>query len=220
MCPDPQLLSIYVDGELPSPWKEKMEGHLNKCPDCKAKYENFKKLHELFKKDTTAKRTYVERVIDEPSVERTYTEDEMQAAKERVWNKIEAGQKTSKSRYRKSRDSAQIWQRRLSIPIPAAAAAAIIIAVVTVLWIRGETFLQNGIHSASDKVDFILAAEEEIPILPTADIHGVLQYLASDGSDIIILRLPETGNFSRSGDPAMIRAADYSRQQTGARRRP
>jgi len=211
MCPDPQLLSIYVDGELPSPWKEKLEAHLKGCPLCREKLENFKQLHSLFKKDTTVKRTYVERVVDEPAEERTYTEEEMQEAQKRVWNKIEA-RKRLKSR---------VWRRRFSIPLPVAAAAAVVLALITVIWFRSETFLQSGIAKqtdSSEKVNFILAAEDEMPgIIPVADINGVLQYLASDGSDIIILRLPESRNFSMTGEPAIIRAADYQRETSRLR---
>ncbi|MCL2441163.1 MAG: zf-HC2 domain-containing protein [Treponema sp.] len=208
MCPDKQLLSIYVDGELPSPWKEKIEVHINNCPICREMYDNFRHLHELFKKDTTVTRTYVERITDESAPgkgeERTYTEEEMQQTKERIWNNI-----NEKRKYR-----SRMWNRRLSIPLPAAAAAAVVIALVTGLWIRGETFLQTGFaarQAEAERVDFILAAEENIPIMPTADINGVLQFLTPDGTDIIILRLPESSNFSRTGDPAILRAADYRR---------
>jgi len=35
MCPDNQILSIYFDGELDSPWKEKLEAHIESCPSCR-----------------------------------------------------------------------------------------------------------------------------------------------------------------------------------------
>lgn len=35
MCPDNQILSIYFDGELDSPWKEKLEVHLENCASCR-----------------------------------------------------------------------------------------------------------------------------------------------------------------------------------------
>jgi len=217
MCPDPQILSIYVDGELPSPWKEKMEAHLKKCPACMDKYRNFKHLHELFKKDTTVKRRYVERVVDGPAEEPTYTEDDLREPKNRVWDKIEAKQKLSvHSRTAGYNGDSRVWKRKLSIPLPAVAAAAVIIAAVTVLWIRGDTFFHNGFAGkkpdASDKVNFILAADEEMPgIIPASNIDGVLQYLNSDGAEIIILKLPESRNFSRTGEPEIIRAADYQK---------
>ncbi|MCL2229923.1 MAG: hypothetical protein FWC01_02410 [Treponema sp.] len=209
MCPDPQILSIHVDGELPSPWNEKMESHLKSCPECREKFENFKRLHELFKKDNTVKRRYVERVVDEPAGERVYTEDEM---RERVWNRIK------KQRPQKPR----VWRRRLSIPLPAAAAAAIIIALVAGLWIRGETFFQKGFPNRQDAAaltEFNFTVDEEIPnLIPASDLNGVIQYLSSDGAEIIILRLPESSNFSRIGEPAIVRAADY--QKDAPRRNP
>jgi anti-sigma factor RsiW len=195
MCPDPQLLSIYVDGELPSPWNEKMDIHLKDCPACREKFENFKQLHVLVNNNTSAKKT---------------NEAEIQESKERIWRKIEA-----KKRFV---PYPRIWQRRISISLPAAAAAAIIIALAAMFISGGRQILNNGFAgkkaAPDEKVNFILAAEEEIPgIIPAAtDLSGVLQYLGADGSDIIILRLPESRNFSRSGDPAIIRAADYSRR--------
>jgi hypothetical protein len=47
-------------------------------------------------------------------------------------------------------------------------------------------------------------------------MENVLQYLSSrDNGEIIILRLPESRNFVNYGEPAIIKAADYTRQATG-----
>ncbi len=195
MCPEPQLLSIYVDGELPSPWKEKMDAHLKECSSCREKFENFKKLREMFNKDASAKRI---------------SESEIQSSKEKIWRNLEAK--------RRFTPYPRIWRRRISISIPAAAAAAVIIALITMFFSGGGNILNNGLAgkkaNLNDKSNVILAAEEEIPgIIPAAtDLNGVLQYLGADSSDIIILRLPESRNFSRAGEPAIIRAADYSRR--------
>lgn len=223
MCPDPQILSIYVDGELPSPWNEKMESHLKKCPACMEKYGNFKHLHELFKKDTTVKRRYIERIVDKPEGESVYTEDELRESKDRVWSRIAEKQKSPDS-LRAVKSGSHVWGRRFSLPMPAAAAAAaaILIAFAAVLMVRGETFFQNGIAGkkpelpdTSEKVNFILASDEEMPgIIPASNIDGVLQYLNSDGAEIIILKLPESRNFSRTGEPAIIRAADYQKNES------
>jgi len=195
MCPEPQLLSIYVDGELPSPWREKMDAHLKECSACREKFENHKKLRELFNKDASAKK------IDE---------SEIQSSKEKIWRNIEAK--------RRFTPYPGILRRRISISIPAAAAAAIIIALITMFISGGGNILNNGFAgkkaNSNERANIILAAEEEIPeILPAAtDLSGVLQYLGADSSDIIILRLPESRNFARAGEPAIIRAADYSRR--------
>jgi len=195
MCPDSQLLSIYVDDELPSPWNEKMDVHLKECPACREKVEKFKQLRELINKDASAKKT---------------NEEELQKSKEKIWRRIEEK--------RRFVPYPGIWQRRISIPLPLAAAAAIIIALMVIFFSGRGQILNNGIAgkkaNPDERSNFILAAEEEIPeIIPAAtDLNGVLQYLGADGSEIIILKLPESKHFSRSGEPAIIRAADYSRR--------
>lgn len=210
MCPEPQILSIYMDGELPSPWKEKMETHLTECSSCKQKFNNFKQMQELFKKDNQ-KQTVAEGDASEQEL--------MEMAKERVWRNLESGRrfqprsKTS-STGRFAQKSRSLMYRRFSIPIPAAAAAAIAIALITALWVRG-TPANNNNYAATpviqeERTEFILASEQQMPgiIPPTADINSVLQYLVSDRPDIIILQLPENSNFSRYGEPVMVRAAD------------
>lgn len=195
MCPDPQILSIYLDGELPSPWKEKMEAHLAQCSVCKEKLDNFRR---LFKND-------VPELSGDALKERTLSEyvpaeqELIEAAKARVWQNLE-----EKRRFQRH----NLWQRRLSIPLPAAAAAAVILAVLAVLWLRVGAVNQTPESAA--RAGFMLAAEEEIPGIPAADMNGVLQYLGSDGVDILILRLPESRNFLRSGEPEVIRPANYT----------
>jgi len=206
MCPDPQLLSIYIDGELPSPWKEKMESHFSQCSGCREKLDNLQRLHELLKKDTTERRTTVEEnATDSAAVE--HETEFMEGAKTRVWQKLESR--------RSFKSGVRLWRRRLSVPLPAAAAAAVIIALLTALWVRDGRVKNNGFaQQPQEPVNFILAAEDELPgVIPAVDISGVLQYLTSDGKDVIILRLPESRNFSRTGEPAIIRAADYPRRQ-------
>lgn len=207
MCPDPQLLSIYMDGELPSPWKEKMEAHLAECSACTGKYKDFRHLQQMFKKNTHQSRIYVESAetlkssgeTEQPLPEQEFIE----SAKEKVWRKM-------KSRQHYSRRS--VWRYRLSFPLPAVAAAAVILVILTVMFILGGNMRLNDSASRSN---FILASEEEeMPsfIPAAADMNGLLQLLDSDGTEVIILRLPESRNFSRSGEPAIIRAADYSRR--------
>jgi len=203
MCPDPQLFSIYVDGELPSPWKEKMESHFSQCSACVQKLKNLESLREVFKKDTSAQRTVDKNAPDSAEHEIEFMEE----AKARIWQKLE-----SKRRFKRS---AGLWQRRLSIPLPAAAAAAVIIALLTMLLYRDGRANNNNsiVQQQQDPYNFILAAEDDFPgIIPTADISSVLQYLNQEGTDVIILTLPESRNFSRTGEPEILRAADYQRR--------
>lgn len=40
-CPNKDLLSAYIDGELTSPWKENIEQHLQECTTCKNIYNSY-----------------------------------------------------------------------------------------------------------------------------------------------------------------------------------
>ncbi len=217
MCPDSQLLSVYMDGELPSPWKEKIAVHISQCSDCREKFENFKRLQELLKKDTTQSRVYVEsearnnetRGISIPAEIRLSEDKLMEAAKEKVWGKLERAERQF---YPRPHTRADLWRRRISIPLPAAAAAAVILAIFAMMWISGNLSGRNP--SLDSERSFMFASEEETQgAVPVADMDGVLQLLGSGGSDVIILQLPESTNFLRSGEPAIIRAADYSERK-------
>jgi anti-sigma factor RsiW len=213
MCPDPQFLSIYMDGELPSPWKEKMEAHLSKCSVCKEKFENFTRLQELFKKDTRQVRTIADR--EAANTERHSEEkpvESIEEAKNRVWHNMEVRLHSRAGRL-PFNSSGQfhtgLWRKRLSIPMPAAAAAAVVLTVLAALWYRGG-FNPMSPETAA-KTSIILAVEEELPaIIPAADMNSVIQYLGAEKANIILLELPPGRNFSRTGDPAIINAANYN----------
>jgi len=192
MCPEQQLISIYLDGELPSPWKEKMQKHFTQCSACREKLENFERLQKLF-----------------------VNEEIPSQARERVWEKIDIRQSsfTKQRGFQSYKPHYSMWQRRISIPLPAAAAAAVIILLLAVFWLRFSSPFQRD---TVDRANFILASEiEEMPgVIPAADMGGVLQYLTptGNGANIIILQLPENQSFFRAGEPEIVRAADFSRR--------
>jgi len=195
VCPDRQLLSVYFDGELPSPWKEKMEAHIAACPACAQRLEKYRRAS----------------LAGEAAG--------LDAARERIWQKLE--QRPLEHRPMAMppvRRSAAVWRRRVSIPLPAAAAAAaaclMLIALAFLLALRITS--TEGISGMT----FASEAEVETPgIIPVANMEDVMQYLGSrDNGDIIILRLPESRSFVNYSEPAIIKAADYSRNVPGRRK--
>jgi len=147
----------------------------------------------------------------------------LEPARERVWQKLEAivdSTLTGKdvpvrqTAWPPARQSAAVWRRRISLPLPAAAAILLLIALAFLLALRITS--TEGISGMT----FASEAEVETPgIIPVSDMEDVLQYLGSrDNGDIIILRLPESRNFVNYGEPAIIKAADYSRNTPGRRK--
>jgi anti-sigma factor RsiW len=183
MCPDYQILSVYIDGELPSPWKEKMETHLESCSVCQAQLEQFKRCSQVLKGSMPT---------PPPDIE---------AAKERVWRKL--GTTAIQKRRRRS-----IWGRKVSVPLPAVAgAAALCAALVLALTRQPPAAPQNQDAMAGTGMTDVQG------IVPVSDMNDVLHYLGNqDAADIVIIRLPESRSFSSSGEPTIIKAADYSRR--------
>jgi anti-sigma factor RsiW len=168
------MLSLYYDGELPSPWKEKLETHLEACSPCRERLEQFRRLSGTLDCGSST-----------------------QAPEERVWQRLNGGGA------RKREVPARVWNRSVSVPLPLLAAAAALILAFAVFFVRTPR--------AAAPDDSALAAFDMQTIVPVSDMEGVLQYLGDDNSpDIMIIRLPESRSFMSSGEPAIIRAADYS----------
>ena len=51
-CPEKDIHSIYIDGELPAEFKAKYEAHVNSCKKCSMELHKLQKLHQLFQSDS------------------------------------------------------------------------------------------------------------------------------------------------------------------------
>jgi len=187
MCPDRQLLSVYLDGELPSPWKEKLEAHLDACPVCAARLGEYRQAALALRSAGPGAQTR------SPEAE--------EAAKARVWRAL-----AHRGAHQPGRGPApRLWRRPVVLPLPAAAALAIALIAALV----------GGPLLASRSRDQSIArlGSEAQDVIPIADMSGVLSYLESQDSstDILIIKLPESRSFIPSGEPALVRAADYMR---------
>jgi hypothetical protein len=183
------MVSVYFDGELSSPWKEKMENHIAACASCSQQLETYK--------NNASSR--VQDVLFEE-------------AQQRVWQKLE--QRGFNKRYT-GPSVYKVWRRRLSVPVPAAAAAVVLVFItIALLWVIRSP-------ETNRTQDMFIAAETEyIPeIFPDFGMENILQYISSrENGEIVILRLPESRNFTSYGEPAIIRAADYYRNEPRGRR--
>ena len=193
-CPDRQWLSVYFDNEMDSPWKEKMESHIAGCAGCARQLAAYKNISL----------SLASAAGDEP----------IEEAQRRVLQKLEAGGLYSGYGNRPDWGPPPVWKRRVSIPIPAAAAAAFIIIALAFLW-----FIRSP--GKTDAANMAITAETEIipDVIPFPGMDSVLQSLIStDTGDIMIIRLPESRKFASYGEPAIMKAADYSRNLSAGRK--
>jgi hypothetical protein len=197
MCPDRQILSLYRDGELPSPWKEKLEAHLDSCPACRDLVESWKRISGGLRLE-----------VDPLRAERVW---------ERIGGRIAAAEAFPEAAVRERPALASLWRRRISVPLPAAAAlgatAAALVLLLGSFWFGSFT---KGVVPVSDSPFVVLESAgidmELSDIRPSGDASGLFQYLGDTDSndEIVIIRLPESRSFQKAGEPMIIKAADYT----------
>jgi hypothetical protein len=163
-----------------------MEAHLASCPRCRSVLESYR----------TARQA-----LSAPDVSL------VNAAGQRVWEQLEDAAE-SRSGYgagtfrRTSGAFGKFWQGRVTVPFPAAAAAGLVLAAAFALLFALRP------QSPPQMADMGM----EVQTSPVSDMAGLLEYLNGDNSpDMVIIKLPETATFTNSGEPRVIRAADYSR---------
>jgi hypothetical protein len=204
MCPDKQFLSVYFDGELPSPWKERMEEHFETCSECRRNLEVYRKMSGCL--NTDGEGDAATKAPDTVVVE---------AAAARVWERLE---------YRRKSESGGL-RRFLPARIPqalTAAAAGAIAATAIICFMLLFSQGQNGKNDVPELAGIsgnfagMISSDHYLDtpdIIPASNMNDVLRYLENDdSSNIVIIKLPERKKFSRYGEPAFINAADYSRR--------
>lgn len=181
MCPDRDLVSAYVDGEMPSPWAERLEEHLRSCPDCAALAVGYSALGERLRSELSGGEA---------------------EAFERGRLRFEA--------LLASRPAATAervpFRRSVSLPLPLAVAAAFLVVLLggatTLLALRPSK--SAAIQSvASGEIIPALPASASQP----ASMDELLRYLdARDGQVTLTINLPSGTTFGSAGKPVIMRS--------------
>jgi hypothetical protein len=196
MCPDKQLLSVYHDGELPSPWKEKMDTHIASCPDCRAVTSVYGKLSSLLKMPD---------LQEVPS----------SAAFTRMKENLDAVQsRASPSRGRR------VFARQITVPLPiAVAAAAALVFAVAALMTQSRNI--QRIPEAGTVAESINLEPEEIRQVSSIDdalrFIDNNEFFAGPQSSYVIMRLPKNKTFYNPGNPQIQNIAGDSPRGNGKR---
>ena len=54
ICPNMELQSAFLDGEIANPWYDEIKTHVEACPDCKAHVERLQSIRDAFAADSAA----------------------------------------------------------------------------------------------------------------------------------------------------------------------
>lgn len=85
-CPEKDLHSIYLDGEMPEKFAREYEAHLADCPACRAELEKMKKLSLLLRED--ASDIHLDNIYLDQSFERLQTKLKFSQTTERNHQKV------------------------------------------------------------------------------------------------------------------------------------
>jgi anti-sigma factor RsiW len=203
MCPDRDLVSAYVDGEVPSPWRERLEEHLASCSGCAALAAGYRALGESL---------------------RAAAPDES-AALARGRERLEAllggmaparADPPSLRRGAEGAFSGAAWRRSVRLPLPLAAAAALIVLVL-----GGATTVLALKPHAGASIQAVASGELASPQAQPASMDELLRYLnSSDGQVTLTINLPTGTTFGSAGKPVIMRAGQAIRGTTVGGRSP
>ena len=181
MCPDRELLSAYLDDEVPSPWKERFEAQIAADPECNRILEELAAV-----RDTV----------------RHAPEPDFVASQSTVWRRI--GERRPIDR------PAPAWRRRLAVPVPVAAAAA------SLFFVLAGALIWHTARATVGPVELPVTGHDTELVIRIGEmsIDELLQILnAGDSVGELTVKLPENARFNYLGEPRMLRAADFRREE-------
>jgi anti-sigma factor RsiW len=192
MCPEPGLISAYVDGEVPSPWKERLAAHLAVCPACAERAASY----EALRKRLSA----LDDIDVEASVERVRARLG-ESLNGRQGDRQFAPADAARGDIDESRG--KVWHRRLAVPLPLVAAAA-----AAMLFFAGLA-ASGLIHPAKAAVQTLAAAEIAPSQAQPTNMEALVKYLeAQDAQVNVTIQLPSGATFDSSGKPLVVKAED------------
>jgi anti-sigma factor RsiW len=177
MCPDKELLSSFVDGEVPSPWKERIELHVAGCPSCASMVEAFSGI---------AKRLH--------AAENAEESDALNKAAERIGASLDFDAPFAHDRRGRAGSFTRVWSRRVSLPIPflAAGAAALLVAGL---------FL-GVFRPAQDKG--AMASTSLTRQLRQVSLESIAQNVKQSSLQPVLIDVPAESVFSQYGNPVIM----------------
>ncbi|HUX12201.1 MAG TPA: hypothetical protein VMW87_04185 [Spirochaetia bacterium] len=189
MSPEREFISAFLDGEVPSPWKERLETTIAEDPECGRAYAEHLRIHRLLGE------------LPEP---------DFATAQARVWQKLAARSQegSPEDQRRVVARPVPVWRRRVSIPVPMALVAAAVVVLM------GAFTLIRFLNAAASQSAGGTMAQSVDGLNITVNVKDVEQLLdILNGQNKIRdvkIELPEPHQFKLMGEPLLLRASDAS----------
>lgn len=170
MCPDETLLTAYVDGEVPSPWKERIEEHIRECAHCRERVARYRALGE--------------RLRERDDIDAAQLSAAVAHVRARI--AMEPRRRTLLERFPAL---VSLGSKRVSVPLPVLAASLILF-----VFFAGLGF---GLFGFRAHVNQALALSTKLPASGNSNIESLVSTLAqTDPSQFVTIQAP--GNMLQS----------------------
>lgn len=184
MCPDREILSAWLDGEINAPWDRELEVHVGSCPSCRARVEQLEGVRRALLEAATP---------------------DWRPAMERVRSSLV-------SRGLASERATPAWRRRVSLPLPLAIAAAALVMVLAgalaVSVIRSSFGMLRITRQGSGGTEIRIAA----PVSDLESLLQTID--KDTGSPEGVITLPKDVQLLPVGEPRMGKETDFTRRKT------
>jgi len=176
MCPDAELLSAWTDGEVPSPWKERISKHLEGCASCAEKVAGFRRLSMRIRSSGTLDEgVVVARIASRLGV------DEARIV------------------------VAKGGSRGLSMPLPFVAAAAVALLVVGAFGGRVLS-QPGYLAAASSSTRTAGLETSAGPMSGNQTMDSLVRYIEAQNAPLsMTIKLPANASFSGGGAPMIVK---------------
>jgi anti-sigma factor RsiW len=183
MCPDREVLSAWLDGEVESPWDRALEEHVRSCPDCRARLERLE----------AVRRSLLESPVPD-----------WRPAMERVRSSLV-------SRGLAQEKTVPVWRRRVSLPVPLAVAAGLLVMLLAgalaVSVVRSSFGMVRITRHGSSGTEIRIAA----PVSDLESLLRSVDKDTASPEDVITL--PKDVQLLPVGEPRMGKEAEFLRRK-------
>ena len=193
ICPNKDLLSAYIDDEIPFQWKETIEQHLQQCAACKKIYGQYVIVHHYMQKtmagvEFDAGASFAKLLEKRNAVLQT----KLQAQKRR-W-KLSSGEHWFSSSIR--------------IPVPAAAAAVLIFVLLPLILFFKIEHTVNSVTAAQSSFTPIIpvSLEKQKPIIEKD--YGIIQTTGTSNYAVSTKAVNTNAKFFTVGEFARLYSKD------------
>ena len=194
-CPNRDLLSAYIDGEIALPWRGTIEQHLQQCVSCKKIYGQYVTVHRYMQISVTGAELDTDASFAKLLEKRNALLQNKPKVQERRWG-LSSGERWFSSSIR--------------IPVPAAAAAVLVFVLLPLILFFKIEYTVNSVAAAQPSFTPIIpvSLEKQKPIAEMD--YGITQANGSQNYAISTKAVNTNAKFFTVGEFARLYSKDES----------